>query len=657
MKSAAVLAAAWPVSRILRRQSAAARHLVWVAASAAILALPVLSISLPAWRIADPPVSPPANVGVLFRIVATGKTAAADVVQAVQVEGAAAAGSSASNWWAGWRMGLLIVWALGAGVVILQLLAAYARLARVRRRARRLPEDPTAGGMAQAMGIREPVEILEGAAGSMPMTFGMWRPVVFLPADAAAWEDSRRHMVLLHELAHVHRGDTASHLLARVALALNWWNPLAWMAWRECVCESERAADDLVLETGARASEYARHLLEVARSMQTSPMTVWAAVAMAQKSQLEGRLVAILDGRARRSAAGRRTTVAGAIAAVMLAAPFAAIRGQDPVPVPPDVDATIRAALAQKNHEILEQAALGFEARSQFELARKLLNSALAIRAQVAGEQSAAYAAGLVKLGDLEQMRHHYAEAKAFYTKAVSLGDRREVAPALLYLGMQELNRDRAAAEDYLQRAVAVDAQGSSAAAANRWLAEMRSRQGNAEAETYYQRALAVERPGSAEEAYTLLLYARFLRGQGRDSESQSVDARAREIMQAVNAEAGKAANEWVRAHAGASDAAPAVGGPVYRVGGAVTPPSLLQKVEPEYTEEARAAKFQGTVLLYTEISPEGRATNIKVSRSLGLGLDVKAIEAVRQWIFKPGTKDGQPVTVAATIEVNFRLL
>jgi len=99
------------------------------------------------------------------------------------------------------------------------------------------------------------------------------------------------------------------------------------------------------------------------------------------------------------------------------------------------------------------------------------------------------------------------------------------------------------------------------------------------------------------------------------------------------------------------------IGGGPFRVGGGVTAPLVLHKVEPEYSEEARKAKYQGTVLLYVEIDSSGRATNIKVQRSLGLGLDEKAIEAVKQWKFKPGYKDGKPVTVAAIIEVNFRLL
>jgi periplasmic protein TonB len=98
-------------------------------------------------------------------------------------------------------------------------------------------------------------------------------------------------------------------------------------------------------------------------------------------------------------------------------------------------------------------------------------------------------------------------------------------------------------------------------------------------------------------------------------------------------------------------------GGGVFKVGGGVTAPSVIKKVEPEYSEEARKAKYAGTVVLYIEVDPGGHATNIKVMHSLGMGLDEKAIDAVKKWVFNPGKKNGSPVTVAATIEVNFRLL
>ena len=98
-------------------------------------------------------------------------------------------------------------------------------------------------------------------------------------------------------------------------------------------------------------------------------------------------------------------------------------------------------------------------------------------------------------------------------------------------------------------------------------------------------------------------------------------------------------------------------GGGAFRVGGGVSAPSVLFKVEPEYSEEARKAKFQGTVVLSIIVDPTGKARDIRVIRPLGLGLDEKAMEAVLKWRFKPGLKDGAAVPVQATVEVNFRLL
>ncbi|HTB16728.1 MAG TPA: energy transducer TonB [Bryobacteraceae bacterium] len=99
------------------------------------------------------------------------------------------------------------------------------------------------------------------------------------------------------------------------------------------------------------------------------------------------------------------------------------------------------------------------------------------------------------------------------------------------------------------------------------------------------------------------------------------------------------------------------MGGGAYRIGGGVSPPSILYKVEPEYSEEARKAKFQGTVLLFVVVDEKGNPRDIKILRPLGLGLDQKAVEAVEKWKFSPGKKDGKPVPVQAQIEVNFRLL
>jgi periplasmic protein TonB len=97
-------------------------------------------------------------------------------------------------------------------------------------------------------------------------------------------------------------------------------------------------------------------------------------------------------------------------------------------------------------------------------------------------------------------------------------------------------------------------------------------------------------------------------------------------------------------------------GGGAYHVGGGVRPPRPIYRVEPEFSEEARRNKLQGVVILKLVITKEGKPEEIKVQRSLGMGLDEKAIEAVKQWRFAPGSKDGQPVPVEVSMEVSFRL-
>jgi periplasmic protein TonB len=97
-------------------------------------------------------------------------------------------------------------------------------------------------------------------------------------------------------------------------------------------------------------------------------------------------------------------------------------------------------------------------------------------------------------------------------------------------------------------------------------------------------------------------------------------------------------------------------GGGVFRVGGGVSAPRPIFTPDPEYSEEARKAKYQGTCVLWMIVGPDGKPRDIKVARTLGLGLDEKAIEAVKQWKFEPAMKDGQPVAVQINVEVSFRL-
>ena len=97
-------------------------------------------------------------------------------------------------------------------------------------------------------------------------------------------------------------------------------------------------------------------------------------------------------------------------------------------------------------------------------------------------------------------------------------------------------------------------------------------------------------------------------------------------------------------------------GGGVFHVGGGVSPPRVIYQVDPEFSEEARKAKYQGTCTLMLVVDPNGRPRNIRVASSLGMGLDEKAIEAVKNWRFEPSMKDGHPVPVEIAVEVEFHL-
>jgi TonB family protein len=97
-------------------------------------------------------------------------------------------------------------------------------------------------------------------------------------------------------------------------------------------------------------------------------------------------------------------------------------------------------------------------------------------------------------------------------------------------------------------------------------------------------------------------------------------------------------------------------GGGVFRVGGGITAPTILSRVEPQYSEEARKARYQGTVVLEAIVRRDGTVDIVRIVRSLGFGLDQNAINALKQWRFRPGMRNGEPVDISLNIEVNFNL-
>jgi hypothetical protein len=161
---------------------------------------------------------------------------------------------------------------------------------------------------------------------TMPMTCGLIRSAILLPADADDWPDERRQVVLAHELAHVRRWDCLTQLLAQAACSIYWFNPLVWLATRQLRIERERACDDQVIYLGTKASEYAGHLLEMARTFRTARCSSLAAVAIARRSELEGRLLAILDPGLKRRGLNRIAAISVGVVIVCLVLTLATMR-------------------------------------------------------------------------------------------------------------------------------------------------------------------------------------------------------------------------------------------------------------------------------------------------------------------------------------------
>ncbi len=228
-------------------------------------------------------------------------------------------------------MGLWLLATWGAGALICSLVTCLGllSLARLERRAQPVTEPSWCRQIEQLsreLGLRRPVCLLMSAERVIPMVWGLFRIKLLLPQGATHWDSNRSRLVLLHELAHVKRRDYLAHLLARLAYALHWFNPLVWIAaWRMAV-ERERACDDLVLNSGSEPADYAEELLGVVAGLRCPTSIGAAAIAMAHPSKLESRLKAILDATISRRRLTRTGMSLCLLAATCLVLPLASLR-------------------------------------------------------------------------------------------------------------------------------------------------------------------------------------------------------------------------------------------------------------------------------------------------------------------------------------------
>ena len=328
-----ILLAALAAAALMRRSSASARHLVWLAALTALLLLPAARAFVPEWRVL--PAAP-----VLAAPVAAEAAEQAPVAQPANANTAAAPQSPPAasapqpapyRLPVDWKTLALLAWAAGAVLCALRLAYGLVRVRWIQRHAVELTDDAwvrLTDGLARRLGLGRIVRLLREPGATVPMTWGIFHPVILLPGEADGWDDERRRVVLAHELAHVRRWDALTQWIAHLALAVYWFNPLVWVAARKLREEREHACDDAVLEIGTRPAEYADHLLNIVRSLGSSHGPV-AALAMARRSQFEGRLLAILDNAVRRNGVSRAAGLATAAAALACLLPLAAMRPAD----------------------------------------------------------------------------------------------------------------------------------------------------------------------------------------------------------------------------------------------------------------------------------------------------------------------------------------
>jgi beta-lactamase regulating signal transducer with metallopeptidase domain len=221
-----------------------------------------------------------------------------------------------------------MIWAVYLSVAVL-LLVRLARQSlmprRIERRATPVDDPDWAAQLREAsaqLGLTRPVSLLRVKSSVIPMVWGTRRPVVVIPAEADGWPTEQRRTVLLHELAHVARHDCAVQVLTGVIAALYWFHPGVWWAGRRMRVERELACDDRVLGAGAHPHDYARQLLELAFMLRVPPALSFA-LGMARPSQLEVRMLAILDQSRERSAPARaaawRISMGAAVCLIPLA--------------------------------------------------------------------------------------------------------------------------------------------------------------------------------------------------------------------------------------------------------------------------------------------------------------------------------------------------
>ena len=348
VKVTVMLVVALLVGAALRRASASLRAALWSATFGALLALPMLIWTLPTWR--TPLMPEPRWTAAVrsgnesestraatspARIRRVQSPLPAPIPEASAIETQPALPDEPAGAARLLHLSALIpaAWLTGFVLVFCWYLIGQVRAWRMFRRARL--QSPSWSALLEEMHLRLEMRryarIRYSDEVNVPLTWGVARDVILVPAHADSWTSTQRESVLLHELAHVRRRDCLLQMVTQFTCALYWFHPLVWYAASRLRIERERACDDTVLTAGGDPHDYAAHLVRLAREARRLPS---GAIAMARTSQLEGRLLSILDQHIDRRSTSESALLRLTIAALLLVAPLASIRPLRAAPEP-----------------------------------------------------------------------------------------------------------------------------------------------------------------------------------------------------------------------------------------------------------------------------------------------------------------------------------
>jgi beta-lactamase regulating signal transducer with metallopeptidase domain len=335
-KATVILLLALGLTVVMQRASAGARHLVWLVSVAALLFVPALTAwaplpvrILPAVRSIAAEYSPLSSAknekpaAVSDRPASETSEATAPAVPTDLAADASAPNASiAESTLMSGISALFLVWLVVVLAIAASLGYAAMLVRRIVNRARPLDTADWLNPLwevSDRLELDEPPRLLRSEDAKMPFACGLFTPTIVLPAECDGWSLDRRRAVLLHELAHVRRHDLVGHTMGRLACAVYWFHPLVWKAAKQLRSESERACDDLALACGARATDYAEHLLDIVTSVR-GDATPSVALAMARRKEFEGRMLAILDPELRHSSPNRKqsATLIGSLALISI---------------------------------------------------------------------------------------------------------------------------------------------------------------------------------------------------------------------------------------------------------------------------------------------------------------------------------------------------